>query len=258
MKLTYSVVLYNNRNNQVDALCQNILQTVPANVEYELYFVNNSPGNLDLRDCLQSLLEKHEHVQVIQAVANRGFGAGHNLVINRVNSDYHIIVNPDVIIPDATQIATMIDYMQTSDVVLLCPRITDSNGRIQKLVKRTPTVFDMGIRFLGPRFFPKRQRYFTFDDMYEEIHESDNLSGAFMIFRTAELQSIGGFDERYFLYMEDADISRSMASLGKTIYFPDAHIFHEWQRGNHKSIRGIKTMIVSMYLYFQKWGWKFI
>ncbi|MFD1484446.1 glycosyltransferase [Lacticaseibacillus baoqingensis] len=256
MKISYTTVFFNNTIDQISKLVSNIENTVPPDFQYDYYLVNNSPDNTEITNHLQALSKRNQHIHSIIAKENRGFGAGNNLAISFLESDYHIIVNPDVTIPDKCQINMMIQYMHSHEVVLLSPLIKDKQGYIQKLVKRTPTILDMGLRFAGQSFFPQRQRWFTYDDQYGHIHESSNLPGSFLVFKTDTLKKIGGFDERYFLYMEDADIARSMALCGKTVFFPNAYIIHEWQRENKKSIKGILRMVVSMYRYFSKWGWK--
>ncbi|MGR8829892.1 glycosyltransferase family 2 protein [Leuconostoc citreum] len=76
-----------------------------------------------------------------------------------------------------------------------------------------------------------------------------------MFFRTKSLQYVGGFDERYFLYMEDTDLTKSINQYGNAIFSPDFEVIHEWQRGNH-SLSGARLMITSMVKYFNKWGWR--
>lgn len=256
MKISFTTVFYNNSLEEIKKLVSNFKGMNASGYDFDTYLVNNSPENTAINDYLLSVDRDDPQIHSIIAARNRGFGAGNNLAISKVNSDYHIIVNPDVKIPNTNEVVRMVTYMQLHNVVLLSPKIYDKNGNIQKLVKRDPSVFDMAIRFLGKNVFLRRQRWFTFDNQYDEIHEASNLSGSFLVFKTKTLKEIGGFDERYFMYMEDADICRSMATMGKAVYYPDAYVIHEWQRENQKSIKGISRMILSMCKYFSKWGLK--
>ncbi|WP_164512033.1 glycosyltransferase [Lacticaseibacillus daqingensis] len=257
MKLTYAVVFYNHSNDMVQHLYQNLTSTVPSGYEYTLYLVNNSPANRELSECLKKIQKQDRHVVAINAAENRGFGAGNNLAIAQIESDYHLIVNPDIEIPDANQIRLMITYMEANKVVLLNPKIQDTSGQIQKLVKKNPTILDLGLRFLGSRVMAKRQANFVYDGMYDCAHEVQVISGSFMVCNTGVLKKVGGFDERYFLYMEDTDLCRKFMSYGSIYYYPDAYVIHEWQRQNRKSLKGIRQMLVSMVKYFNKWGWRF-
>lgn len=257
MKISYSVVLYNQEKTEVQALVENILKTFPYNEdEIELYLINNSPENEALNQCLKKLSSDYR-IHVIKASRNRGFGAGHNLAIKKITSSYHFIVNPDIFIPNSAQIKNLILFIQQSRAVLVAPKITFPNGEIQPLIKRNPTVFDMGIRFLAPNFNVRRQRHFVYlDEGYDHQFEASNFPGSFLLLDTVALKDVGGFDERYFLYMEDSDLSRSLSLKGKTLYTPSATIVHDWQRANKGSFKGIFEMIKSMVKYFNKWGWQ--
>lgn len=256
MKITYTVVLYNNSEDQINNLYHNIVEATPKEFLYHIYFVNNSPDNHDLSTFLSTIQDQDVHFSAILPKKNLGFGSGNNLAIRKAHSDYHIIVNPDVLIPNSQQILSIIHYMIDENAVCVGPKIIGSNGKIQRLVKLPPTVFDMGIRFMGPHFFAKRQRKFVCWDEYDINHASNNMPGSFLVFKTDVLKRIGGFDERFFLYMEDADICRAMSLEGKCIYYSGAYVIHDWQRNNAKSLRGILQMLTSMFKYFSKWGWK--
>ncbi|WP_183416075.1 glycosyltransferase [Lacticaseibacillus paracasei] len=256
MKLSYSVVLYRNSVADVLKLYRNLVETVPCDCEYMIYLVNNSKDDTELEQCLKQIADSDENVILITAEDNNGFGAGHNLAIRQANSAVHFLVNPDITIPNSDQISKLVDKMRNQDIVMCAPKVLNTDGTIQKLVKHSPTVLDMGIRFLGRRILTKRQDWFVYSDEYNVTHESINLAGSFMACRTKTLKKIGGFDERYFLYMEDSDLTRSMARYGATIYYPDAYVVHAWQRENRKSLKGIRIMLQSMGKYFAKWGWK--
>ena len=75
-----------------------------------------------------------------------------------------------------------------------------------------------------------------------------------MIIRTSIFFDIGGFDERYFLYLEDADITRTISMKARCLYFPFVSVTHSWGRGNYKSLQLMVVNIVSAWKYFKKWG----
>lgn len=258
MKVSYSVVLFNQTGSEVRSLISNIINTVPGIVSsFKIYLINNSSDNYTLNKTLKELSEHDSRIIIIISPTNCGFGSGHNLAIERIKSDVHFIVNPDIVIPNSFQIEEMIRTIISPGIVLVAPKILSTTGELQPLVKRNPTVLDSLIRFLGPRFFKKRQEHFVFLDVgYDHPIVSSNLPGSFLLFDTRTLKKIHGFDERYFLYMEDSDISRTMSLQGTTLFIPTAFVEHEWQRGNTKTIKGIIEMTKSLYKYFSKWGWK--
>jgi hypothetical protein len=81
------------------------------------------------------------------------------------------------------------------------------------------------------------------------------LSGCFMFFRTKALQDVGLFDERFFMYMEDVDLSRRMHSKYKTIFLPTVSIYHEYEKASYKNFKSLKMHLKSSIQYFNKWGW---
>jgi GT2 family glycosyltransferase len=249
-------VLYNTPIDEVERLYKNIIKTMPNKFEYDIFLINNSPENTELSTYLEGLECNDSHVRYLQPSKNDGFGAGHNMAIRIAESDYHILVNPDITIPNSSAIDKLVGFMNDRNVVLCNPKILNPKMELQKLVKHAPSILDMGLRFVGNSLMKKRQKWFVYDTEYDKVHEAMNLSGSFMVCNTHVLKNVGGFDERYFLYMEDADLTRTMAEKGATMYYPGAYVIHDWQRQNRKSVRGILTMLNSMRKYFDKWGWK--
>ena len=83
------------------------------------------------------------------------------------------------------------------------------------------------------------------------------LSGCFMFFRVAALEEVGMFDERFFMYPEDIDITRRMHEQYKTIFYPYASIIHAHAAASKTSSKMLKIHITNMVKYFNKWGWFF-
>ncbi|KAF0334031.1 glycosyltransferase family 2 protein [Pediococcus acidilactici] len=258
VKISASIVLYNNDVEEVKKLINNFFKVTEDIEEVNLFLVNNSPSNVKLSDFILDISDKNNHIFAIVPKKNRGFGTGHNLVVNKINSDFHFILNPDITIGGKSEVNAMIHFMENNENYgLLSPLIKYPDGSIQHLLKRESTLLDMALRFVGGPFFKKRKQYFVnLPDGYSKIHHAENVPGSFMMFRTSILKKINGFDEKYFLYMEDSDITKKVNEISDVVFFPDAVVYHEWQRQNRKSIKGVNQMLRSMCIYFNKWGWK--
>ena len=109
-----------------------------------------------------------------------------------------------------------------------------------------------------------KKLYHQFIDSYElrkveldKIYEAPVLSGCFTVFRVSALADVGVYDDRFFMYFEDWDISRRMNRCYKTVYFPKASIFHDYESGANHNSRLLKIFIKSAIYYFNKWGWFF-
>ncbi|WP_239645842.1 glycosyltransferase [Oenococcus oeni] len=258
--ISMAVVLYDNSTELIDNLISNLFSATSSFINVHLFLINNSPQNSALSVFLRNKEKIDIRIKVIEPKHNLGFGSGNNLVIPFLTSDYHFIINPDVIIADNLQIPKITNYLDHNlEVGLLSPLIKFPDGQVQHLLKKDPTVFDMFLRFLGIPIFKTRQKQFVnLPDGYDHVHYAENVPGSFMVFRTSIFKRIGGFDEKYFLYMEDSDITRAVNKISETVFFPDAFIFHKWQRENKKTFKGIIEMLRSMIIYFDKWGWRIL
>lgn len=254
--VSFCVVTFNNVD-RIEKLVNNLIEVLDGRITYKLYVVDN--GSTDgTTEIIDKLKQKNRNI-ILYEQKNVGFGAGHNSVMGDLKSTYHVVINPDVQITSFVEISKMISFLKGhKNVGLLSPLILNTDGSIQRLYKREPTVFDLLIRFVSPNFFKKRQNEFVrMESGYKEIGRIDYASGAFMMFRTEIFKAINGFDERYFMYMEDADITRKVNKIATSVFYPKAFVIHEWQRESHKKIKYVIYSVVSLCKYFSKWGWKY-
>lgn len=256
--ISMSIVFYNNDISSVNKIVNNLVEVTSTFINKKIFLINNSPQNIELNSYLDLLSRSNESLVRITPKENKGFGAGHNSVLQYLSSDYHFVVNPDIYIQDANVFTTIVDYLEKNlDYGLLSPLIKYPNGETQHLLKKESTVFDMALRFVGLPIFEKRQESFiSLPDGYNHTHDAENVPGSFMVFRTTVFKKVNGFDESYFLYMEDSDVTKAVNQVSKTVFLQNTVVYHEWQRENRKSVRGILTMLHSMGIYFNKWGWK--
>ncbi|WP_273755031.1 glycosyltransferase [Leuconostoc mesenteroides] len=252
--VSVSIVTFNNADVLKERL--DILLPIFKISQVTNIFIIDNYSTDGTEDILKQISEDEPQLKIILLDSNKGFGYGHNQAIKQTNSQYHIVMNLDTTPKQESLIRNMVLYMdRRQDINMLSPLVLFPDGNIQRLTRNEPTVFDLVIRFLGPNWFKKRQAKFVhFDDGYDHEQRILNATGSFMFLRTETLQNIGGFDERYFLYMEDTDLTKKVNQVGNAVFSPDFEVVHEWQRGNH-SISGARFMIISMVKYFNKWGW---
>ena len=109
---------------------------------------------------------------------------------------------------------------------------------------------------LKPGWLKRYDRWYEMADQnYEEVFEAPYLSGCCMLIRSEAFRRAGGFDERYFLYLEDADLTRSLARDGRCVHLPVASVVHGWGRGNYSNLGLMAVNLTSAWHYFRKWGW---
>lgn len=249
--LTVSIVLYHHSVTEV----RQVIDCVLSEPVKRIYLIDNS-----LDDHLRELEVISERIRYIHSV-NRGYGAGHNIAIREaigIGSNYHIVINPDVYFEKGT-LEMLIAYMNVRpEVGLVMPRVLYPDGRLQYLCKLLPKPSDLLLR----RFFPwknfiKGQKWkyeMRFMDYNQEM-EVPSLSGCFMFMRISVLKKTGGFDERFFMYVEDLDLCRRIGQISRTMYYPDASIYHAYAKGSYHNRKLLGYHIFSVLKYFNKWGW---
>ncbi|MDM7936979.1 MAG: glycosyltransferase family 2 protein [Cyanobium sp. CZS 48M] len=164
---------------------------------------------------------------------------------------------------DPGSFETLLGWLESQpEVTLAVPRITDPAGQPQQLCKQDPTLLGLfSRRFLPDGLKPAwlrryDSRYVMADRDLDTVFAVPYLSGCCMLIRARAFLDVGGFDERYFLYLEDADLTRRLRALGRTLHLPVATMVHAWGRGNHSSWRLTLVNLHSAWIYFRTWGFR--
>lgn len=250
--ITVSIVTY---HHSIGEVCK-VVTSVLSDSVMKLYIVDNSTN-----DTLREISAISEKIKYIHSM-NLGYGAGHNIAIREaieLGSTYHVVVNPDIYFKNGV-LERLVDYMEKNkDVGQIMPKVYYPNGDLQCLCKLIPTPLDLICKRFLPYFITKKRMYrfqlgFT---GYDKIMNVPYLSGCFMFFRISALQEIGLFDERFFMYPEDIDITRRIHEKYKTIFFPDVFIIHAHAAASKTNFKMLKVHILNMIKYFNKWGWYF-
>lgn len=191
---------------------------------------------------------------------NAGYGKAHNVALRESVYDkvpYHLVLNADISL-NAEEIDSLCRFMDAQPMVgQLMPKVVYPNGETQYLCKLLPTPIDVfGRRFLPQRIIARRNaRYELRASGYNRPMNVPYLSGCFMLLRTEAALKAGLFDERYFMYPEDIDLTRRIHRDYLTLYYPDVQIVHNHKKGSYHSMRLLWIHIVNMCKYFNKWGW---
>lgn len=253
MKVTGSIVTYNNIRT-IEKCIQSIIEETEGKAyDFKLYIYDNSStdGTVELIE------SKFPQVKLIKGEDNRGFGYGHNYIIKRVKSDHHFVINPDIVM-DSDVIGELSSYMEKdSSVGLITPKVLNPDGTEQYLPKFGPSI---KYSFIGnlPGMKGIRRQYTRQDEEFTGPTEIRFCTGCFFGVRTSFIKELKGFSNRYFMYCEDSDLSRRVLNEGKSIiFYPDEHIYHHWKRDNTHNIKGFLRFVNSLIKYFNKWGWEF-
>ncbi|HBQ2536396.1 TPA: glycosyltransferase family 2 protein, partial [Klebsiella pneumoniae] len=132
------------------------------------------------------------------------------------------------------------------------------NGERQYSCRLLPTPSNLFLRrFLPTTAIKYDATYELKDAEYDKVFSPPSVSGCFMLLTNVLLQKLNGFDERYFMYLEDVDLCRRALQLTKIYYCPETTIVHVFNKGSYKSKLLLWYHIRSAITYFNKWGWFF-
>ena len=194
--------------------------------------------------------------------ANLGYGKAHNIALREsayYRTELHLVMNSDIRVK-AEDIDAMHDWMIANPQVgQMMPKVVNPDGSQQYLAKRLPSPLDVfGRRFLPAWMTARRNRRYELRDLdLTRPINAPYLSGCFMMLRTKAAVEAGLFDERYFMYPEDIDLTRTIHRNWLTLYYPEWTIVHAHARSSYKNNHMLCIHIQNLCRYFNKWGWFF-
>ncbi len=252
--ITASIVLY---NNNIELVRSTIRSFSLSKLTIKLFLIDNSISNK------LEILANEKWITYIHNPSNPGFGTSHNIAIKKsieLGSFAHFIVNPDIYFEEDV-LSPMVDYMDhNEDVGMVMPKVLNYDGSDQFLPKLLPSPFSIIIRKINfaNRFFNE------FINKYELRAASNNIvynvpiiSGCFSLVRINAIKEVGFYDDKFFMYFEDWDLSRRINQKFNTVYFPLVSVYHGYDSGANKNFKLFKIFIRSAVYYFNKWGWFF-
>ena len=199
----------------------------------------------------------HEKIIYLKSKGNFGFGYGHNLAISMYasNADYYLICNPDIRF-DQDAFEDLVQFAAARPEGLFLPKIIYLNGENQFGARLLPSPLNLFARRFSKKWAIKLDKQYLLQSFnIDKPIFAPYLSGCFMLFRSEALSALNGFDERYFMYMEDIDLSRRCAEKFSVLYCPQFTITHMHEQASYKSSILLKAHLRSAFLYFNKWGW---
>jgi GT2 family glycosyltransferase len=229
-----------------------------------LHIVDNGPEAS--RAALESALVAWDTAQgsitLHSGHGNIGYGRANNLVLAGLDSDVHLVMNPDVELDEAALSAALATLETHPDVGLVAPAVTGDDGACQFLCKRYPSIWVLFLRGFAPRAMRKRfESAIAHYEMRDVIGESfvpriPLASGCFMLVRTAIFERLGGFDPRFFMYFEDYDLSMRVGREAAIAYVPQVRIVHHGGEAARKGWRHVAWFVTSAWRFFARHGWK--
>lgn len=230
-KILVSILHYNNSQDTLDCL-KSLLSLDLTEMEIETYVLDNaSKHGLDLKISDFSKI----NLTILRSSTNSGFTGGHNLIYEKVQDrpfDYLLLLNNDSVL-EKECLKKMVLEMENEGVGAVVPKIYFTKGmefhKNKYKESELGNVFWYAGGFIDWSNIQSKHRGVDEVDhgQYNKIEEIDFATGACLLIRKKVIKEIGLFDERYFLYFEDADLSQKILKAGYSlVYQPKAILWH--------------------------------
>ncbi len=268
--ISISIVCYYPKEGELESAIGSLICALevghirPASIT----LIDNSDSNQLELDSFEKFGERLEaldcELRLLQGQGNVGYGSGHNLSLTKADSEFSLIMNSDIEV-DPEALRKGIQYLQEhKDVAGVSPAATFESGNKQYLCKRYPSVIDFFLRGFMPGFirnlFDKRLSEFEMRELSDDVPTKDIpiISGCFILCNTEAIQKVAGFNEEYFLYFEDFDLSMRLSEQYSLAHLPSMKIIHHGGNSARKGLRHIKYFFQSGFRFFRTYGWRWI
>ncbi|MCO6174794.1 glycosyltransferase family 2 protein [Flavobacterium sp. NRK F10] len=248
MSVELSVILVNYNGIQYLDACLKSIQQHLLEIDYEIILIDNNSQD----ESCTFIKENYPTICLIESRSNNGFGKGNNLAVQQAKGEYVLLLNIDTVLQDNLKPA--LDYVKTHKTVgALGINMLNGNKEYLQAVGQFPNLTNL--------FWMKRA--FQFDDDFisgdfsKEIYEVDWLTGSFILMSKRIYDEIKGFDEDYFLYVEDVDFCKRIADLGyKRVFYSKQKYIHYVgfnKKKNPMLIKGYRLYIKKHFKGFYKY-----
>lgn len=178
-------------------------------------------------------------LQIIRNAKAKGFGANHNAAFARAEGKYFCVLNPDIRL-NTNPFPFLIGALADEKVGVAAPRIANPSGETEDSARRFPTLWVIARKALTGA---QHHDY----EVTNAPLRPEWVAGMFMLFRSEVFRRLGGFDERYFMYYEDADLCARLRRLGHDVRLvPSARVVHHARRTSHRNPRYLLWHLASM------------
>jgi GT2 family glycosyltransferase/lipopolysaccharide/colanic/teichoic acid biosynthesis glycosyltransferase len=247
------IVNYNVKEYLVNLLAS--IRSSKGGLSIQTFVVDNHSTD----GSIEYLSPRFPEVHFIANDKNLGFGKANNQAIRQASGKYILLLNPDTLISEDT-LRVMFDHMETNPNTGAagCKLLNPDGSFAPESRRSVPTPASALWKVLGlTKLFPKNKRFADYYQGWKDENEAGPvpvLSGAFMFFRADVLKGLDGFDERFFMYGEDIDLSYRTTQAGFQVdYVPTTSIIH--YKGESTKKENLDYVIVfnkAMYQFFDK------
>lgn len=249
-----SVVIVNYRVKYFLAQTLHSVKEAMAGIPHEIYVIDNNSND----GSIEWIEHRFPLIHAVENKENVGFAKANNQAIKNANGEFTLILNPDTIISKEAIMGALRWMESHSDCGGIGTKMVDGNGEFLPESKRSfPTPWVSFCKIFGlTKVFPKSKLFARYNCGYlspDKPHKIDIMAGAYMLIRTSILQKIGGFDEAFFMYGEDIDLSYRVCQQGYSNYYlPYPIIHYKGESTKKNSPHYVKVFYEAMEIFFRK------
>jgi hypothetical protein len=250
LEIDVSIIIVNYNSTEFLKDCLDSIEKFTTGINFEIIVIDNNSMTGDFDE----LLKYHDKITLIKNDVNRGFGAANNQGVEVARGKNILLLNNDTLLIE-NSIKKVFDFAESleGENIIGC-KLLNEDKSTQKSVYDFPIFLNVFTsNFFLYLLFPKSKyfnKYHLMNKGISRITEVDVVTGAFIFMSRKSYEALGGFDERFFFYMDDTDLCyRHKQNNGKVIYFPETSIIHlkgksvkgeSWFKNKHQSISTIK------------------
>lgn len=258
------MVTYNKLFDSALQSVRTMIDTLPHKVQ--LIVVDNGSTQIDAHTQVKKVVPE---AQVILRDGNHGMGRSCNLAVKDTDAEFLFFLNPDTHVPDPTIVSGLRDFLcQHPQVGIVAPRLTYPSGEAQTTCfrfHRWYTPIAERTKLMRRRGRERHHHYFHMNE-YNRQHRRmvDWVQGSAMMMRKDLFDEIGGFDDRYRLYLEDMDLCRESWNRGRPVYYlPEFVMTHAYGKASNSDAGILRGLVnnpamryhIHSWLKYQ-WKWR--
>jgi len=233
IKLTVIILDYFKASRVIENV--SLLENQEVDFKFKIVVIDNSCDKQNA-DILEKSLKNFSNVELVVNSKNLGYIKAHNVVKDKIEGDYLLILNPDILLRETTVLKKMVAHMEANpNVGLLGPKQVNDTGEIAMIARAFPKFYLQVARRTFLRHLPILRKKVEYDEMrhldYSKTQDVDWLQSSCVIIRKELWDKIGGLSEAYFLFMADPELCFDVWKNGfRVVYFPETQVFADGKR----------------------------
>ena len=250
-----SIVIVNYNVKYLLEQCLYSVRSALGGREAQIFVVDNASTD----GSVEYLTPLFPEVEFIKNRENRGFGAANNQVLGRCKGQYVLLLNPDTVIGEESLFSLMFYLDDHPAIGAVGVKMLNGRGEFLPESKRSfPTLWIAFCKlFALSKLFPNSPKYAQYNLPYlnpDKPHKVDVLCGAFMLIRREALAKCGMFDESFFMYGEDIDLSYRLVHAGyKNYYMPERVLHYKGKSSEKDDLKYLESFYGAMKVFFDKY-----